>query len=303
MNKNYDDIFLARWLNDELTSKELEEFKSSPDFLLYQKIAEKSSELLPPPFNKEVIFSKIKSKIEKQKETKVRKLIPNWMIGAVASVAVLFVVFFFINQPTTYATKYGEQITITLPDNSKVVLNSKSEISFSEKNWKSNRKLNLKGEAFFKVTKGSNFTVKTDQGSVTVLGTQFNINTRKEFFDVQCFEGKVQAKTNKHQSILTQGKAFRKTKNSSPINYTITAKEPTWKEGESSFNNTSLKHVIVALQNQYNIKIDASKIDVNQKFTGSFTHKNIKVALQTVFVPMKIGTTFTKGKTVLLVKQ
>ena len=303
MNKNYDDIFLARWLNDELTSKELEEFKSSPDFLLYQKIAEKSSELLPPPFNKEVIFSKIKSKIEKQKETKVRKLIPNWMIGAVASVAVLFVVFFFINQPTTYATKYGEQITITLPDNSKVVLNSKSEISFSEKNWKSNRKLNLKGEAFFKVTKGSNFTVKTDQGSVTVLGTQFNINTRKEFFDVQCFEGKVQAKTNKHQSILTQGKAFRKTKNSSPINYSITAKEPTWKEGESSFNNTSLKHVIVALQNQYNIKIDASKIDVNQKFTGSFTHKNIKVALQTVFVPMKIGTTFTKGKTVLLVKQ
>lgn len=303
MDKNYDDIFLARWLNNELTSKELEEFKSSPNFLLYQKIADKSAELQAPEFNTEAVFSAIQSKINNTKETKVRKLIPNWAVGFVASIALLFGMFFFLNQPTTISTKYGEQVVVSLPDNSEIVLNSKSTISYSEKKWKKNREVTLKGEAFFKVAKGSDFTVKTNEGNVTVLGTQFNVNTRQNFFDVQCFEGKVQAQTKKHQSILTQGKAFRKIKNISPINYNITTKEPMWKQGESSFNNTSLKYVIIALQNQYNIKIDASKIDVNKKFTGSFTHQNLQTALQTVFVPMKIGTTFTEEKSVSLVKQ
>ena len=303
MDKNYDDIFLAQWLNNELTSKELEEFKSSPDFLLYQKIADKSAELEAPEFNKEAVFSSIQSKINNTKETKVRKLIPNWAVGFAASIALLFGMFFFLNQPTTIATKYGEQVVVSLPDNSEVVLNSKSTISYSEKNWKKNREIKLEGEAYFKVAKGSDFTVKTNEGTVTVLGTQFNVNTRENFFDVQCFEGKVQAQTEKHQSILTQGKAFRKTKNSLPENYNIIAEEPTWKQGESSFNNTSLKYVIIALQNQYDIKIDASKIDVNEKFTGSFTHKNLQIALQTVFVPMKIDTTFTEEKSVSLVKQ
>ena len=61
MNKNYDDTFLARWLNNELTSKELEEFEASSDFLIYKKIAEKSSELKPPSFNKEEAFKNIQS--------------------------------------------------------------------------------------------------------------------------------------------------------------------------------------------------------------------------------------------------
>jgi len=63
-----------------------------------------------------------------------------------------------------------------------VVLNSKSTISFNKTDWKNNRQLTLDGEAYFKVEKGSTFTVNTNNGSVTVLGTQFNVNSTRRFF-------------------------------------------------------------------------------------------------------------------------
>ena len=88
-----------------------------------------------------------------------------------------------------------------------------------------------------------------------------------------------------------------------PEKWTITEVEPSWKKGESTFKSIPLKYVINALKNQYKITLDTSKIDVNKKFTGSFTHHNLKIALQTVFVPMKIGVTFKDEKTILLYKQ
>ena len=302
MNINYDETFLARWINNELSSKEMEDFKNSPDFLIYQKIAEKSSEFKTPVFHKKEVYKNIQSSLNKETKTKVRPLFSKWMYAAAASVVVLFGLFFFLNQPTEITTGFGEQVAIRLPDNSEVILNAKSSISFNEKDWKFKRTVKLEGEAYFKVAKGKTFTVETLRGEVVVLGTQFNVHSKGDIFEVQCFEGKVHAKSKKHQSTLTQGKAFRDLKNTLPEEWTFKEQEPNWKNGESSFKSIQLKYVVKALENQYNLKINTSKIDLKKKFTGSFTHKNLNIALQTVFVPMKIGVTFTNEKTVTLVK-
>lgn len=303
MNKNYSETFLARWLNNDLTPNEKKDFEASDDFLLYKKIAEKSTALTPPEFNKEEVLKNIKSKINQNKETKVVSFIKPWMYGVAASVLMLFGLFYFLNLTEEYSTGIGKQLAIVLPDNSKVLMNANSTISYDEKNWDTNRTVKLKGEAYFKVEKGSTFNVKTKQGNVTVLGTQFNVKTDENFFEVVCFEGKVKAASLSHKSILTKGNAFRSIKDSLPEKWNIKAIEPSWKNGESSFKSTPLKYVIKALTNQYKIKINSSKIDVNKKFTGSFTHKNLQVALQTIFVPMKIGVTFKGEKNILLYKQ
>ena len=72
-----------------------------------------------------------------------------------------------------------------------MLLNSKSTITFNKHNWDTNRTLELNGEAFFDVEKGNTFTVKTSQGNVSVLGTEFNVNASVDFFRVSCYEGKV----------------------------------------------------------------------------------------------------------------
>lgn len=302
MDKNYPDTILARWLNNELTEEEKSNFEASEDFLLYKKIAEKSSELKPPKFNKDKIFKEVLNKTVLKKESKTIPLFKPWYAVA-ASILMLFGVFYFLNLSEKITTDFGEQLAITLPDNSKVMLNSKSKISYQKKNWSKNRVIKLEGEALFKVEKGSTFTVETQQGNITVLGTEFNVKTSKNLFEVICFEGKVKTEHQNQTNILTKGKAIRQIKNAETEKWTTEETAPSWVNGESSFNSMPLQFVIDAIENQYNITINASKIEVNKKFTGSFTHSNLEVALQTVFVPMKIGVIFKDDKTVLLVNQ
>ena len=170
------------------------------------------------------------------------------MYSVAASILVLLGIFYFLNQPEKYVSGIGEQLAIILPDNSKVILNANSTLSFNKNNWNENRNLNLNGEAYFKVEKGSDFVVETKEGKVTVLGTQFNVKTDTDFFEVICYEGKVKAETNTLNTILIKGDAFRKMKGSLPEKWMISAVEPSWKKGESSFKSVPLEYVIKALK-------------------------------------------------------
>ena len=138
---------------------------------------------------------------------------------------------------------------------------------------------------------------------MSVLGTQFNVNTKGSAFEIKCFEGKVNVKTSNHNRILTQGKAFRQLKDSTVEDYNIQETFPSWTQGESTFNSAPLSQVIIALEHQYNVKIDAVNIDNTQKFTGSFTHSNLNIALQTVFVPLRINTSKINTINIVLIKQ
>ena len=125
-------------------------------------------------------------------------------------VVTLGIYFAFFNNPETiFETLASEKISIELPDHSKVDLNAQSSIAFNSKNWKNNRAIKLNGEAFFKVAKGSVFDVKTKQGVVTVVGTQFNVKQRDNYFEVKCFEGIVKVIANDISKQLAAGETFQ----------------------------------------------------------------------------------------------
>lgn len=302
MKKEFDDTFLSRWLNNQLNDSELDEFKNHPDYALYQRIAMKSEELAVPTYNKEKLYSRVQKEISEPKKGKVRSLYTKLSIGVAASIAILFTVFQLFNSGTTYTTNYGEQMAVNLPDGSEVLLNSKSEISFNESTWSTNRMIELKGEAFFKVQKGSDFVVSTDKGSVTVLGTQFNVTTNDDLIEVSCYEGKVKVDSEKKVIFLTRGKAYRNI-NGISEEWEFKDNEPTWKNGESSFVSIPLKYVVEAIENQYSVQIDASKINSENKFTGAFTHESLHIALETVFQPLKIKATIVDKSRITLVKE
>ena len=303
MKQEYtNETFLAKWVANNLSPEELKRFQNSEDYHHFKAINDASQQLKTPDFNKSTVFNKIKREtFEKKKSNKVIKLIPTWLYGAVASIVLIVSFFYFNNKTTSFSTTYGEQRTISLPDNSKVYLSSNSKIEYAEKEWDTNRVLLLTGEAYFEVEKGKSFTVNTVEGSVTVLGTKFTVNSSNNFFEIQCFEGKVKVVSNNNSEIiLTKGKAHRIFNNESE-NWNFNQNAPSWINGESSFNNTPIKQVIIALEKQYKIKFDATNIDVNKRFTGTFTHNNINIALKTVFAPMKISYTLAKNSSVILI--
>ena len=305
MEKHYlDDTFLARWISGDLTKEELETFKKSKDYKDFKKINDGSQKLKVPAFNKQLALNKLREQLDNPKEkSKIVKLIPNWVYATAAIIVIALGIFNFIQPESRFQADFGEQLAVILPDNSKVQLNANSTLEFNKEIWEEKREVSLKGEAFFDVEKGESFKVLTSVGTIEVLGTEFNVIARKDYFEVQCHEGRVQVKSSTNQeAILTPGKAFRIV-NTEKEEWTFTETKPTWLQGETTFTNAPLAQVIKALENQFKVTIDASKIDTTQKYTGAFSHKSLKVALKTVFVPMSILYTIKDENNIFLVNK
>ena len=294
MQENY----LAKWLNNELSEEELASFKRSEEYASYQKIVRASDALEAPTFDMEKALGDFKSR-QLNKETKVIKMRPaQYLMRIAAAVTVLFAAtyFYIASLNETFSTEYAQRTEIVLPDASEVLLNAESKLSYSERKWDSERALSLEGEAFFKVAKGKKFTVTTDLGTVSVLGTQFNVESRKGFFEVTCYEGLVSVTYQGKEEKLPAGTSFlvvneRIVPVEAPLNSV-----PSWVNNESSFKSIPLTYVLNEFQRQYNIKVETKNVDLTQLFTGTFSNTNINLALQSISTPSQISYTLEKNK-------
>ncbi|MBT8297788.1 MAG: FecR domain-containing protein [Maribacter sp.] len=286
MQENY----LAKWLNNELTEAELAEFKNSDEYASYQRILETSSTLEAPSFNMDNAFEAVQNRRTLQ-EPKVVRLKPFKRFLRVAAAVTLIMVgsYFYLNTLTeNIATQYAENKEVVLPDSSEILLNADSKITYSEKNWDKDRNVSLEGEAFFKVAKGKRFTVSTAHGTVAVLGTQFNVENRKGFFEVTCFEGLVSVTFNSKETKLPAGTSFMVIDGKVIETEKPNTTAPTWVNNESTFKSIPLKYVLDEFQRQHNITVETQNIDINKLFTGTFSNTNTDLALQSISVPSQI---------------
>ncbi|MDP5060992.1 MAG: FecR domain-containing protein [Maribacter sp.] len=292
------DNYLAKWLNDELTEAELAEFKKSEAYETYQKIKDSSARLESPEFDMDKAWESIdQNKVVD--ETKVFILSPFKRFLRVAAVVAILLAgsFFYLNSLNeSFSTEYAENQFITLPDTSEVILNAESDLAFNKNKWDTNRNVDLKGEAYFRVAKGKKFTVETSQGLVKVLGTQFNVESRENFFEVTCFEGLVSVTVNGEETKLPAGNSLMTIAGNSTISKTIVNGGPSWLTKESSFTSIPLHYVMDELQRQYNIEVATDDIDTTQLFTGSFTNENLELALKSISAPLKIKYTLEENK-------
>lgn len=286
--ENENETYLSDWLANKISNEQLKELVSEDDFLAYQKLKSALEDFTVSNPDLDKNFDAIKQKWTTQKAKKPAKVIPLWRYAGVAAAVLLFVglfqMFYFSNAEET---SFGISKNITLPDDSKVTLNAKSKLSYPNL-FQFNRTLNLEGEAFFEVQKGKTFTVETSLGCVKVLGTKFNVNAYKDYFEVICYEGKVRVESKGKIAILTPSESIRFYDHTVENWAETNAVKPSWISGESEFKNVQVKYVIDKFQNQYNINIDFPKNKENIKFTGTFTHKNIETALKSICIPLNL---------------
>lgn len=283
-----DEDFLARWIADDLSEEELSGFKTSDVYKEIMAIDDAAKSLSVTEIDVEKALSLVTIKNQNsQKENKVKRL---WVFSAAAAcIAILFVAYTYFYGTKTYSTGIGEKETVLLADGSIIALNANSTLSYKRFNWEEDRAVDFDGEAFFDIKSGKDFTVNTNKGTVSVLGTQFNINNRKDL-KVQCYEGTITFKpmnANLSALELTQGMEIQ------VVNGKIHQKEisqstPDWRNGYSSFSEQPLSEVLDELMLQYPVEFKWNSIDVNRKFTGNFTHNNLENALKTTMEPMGI---------------
>ena len=294
---------ILKWFNNDLSKQELDDLKQSEDFKTLEKIKHYSAQMQAPKVEAQQALEAFKNRKLTKTEPKVIPLHFKTFFKVAAMVIVLLGVsyFAFFNNTTNFTTQIAETETLQLPDQSEVILNAKSSLSYNKKTWDDHRDLTLDGEAFFKVSKGQKFTVTTDAGIVQVLGTQFNVKERDHYFEVICYEGLVSVTHNNNTVKLSKGKGFKVVNGDIELIDSDTTTTPSWLQAESSFNKIALQEVIAELERQYDVTIKATAIDITQLFTGTFTHNNLNTALQSITIPLKISFKI-EGKTVTFYK-
>ncbi|OYQ37655.1 hypothetical protein CHU92_07815 [Flavobacterium cyanobacteriorum] len=275
-----EDTKLARWLNNEMDEAELKAFAATPEYETYCKIRDYSAGLTVPDGDLDGLYKKIMLRRQKQvNKIRLSAIIPR--IAAILVIAVCLTWFFYINRTITQIASAGKRIEFVLPDKSDVLLNSGSEVSFKPNRWENERKIVLRGEAFFKVSKGEVFDVETALGTVTVVGTQFNVKARDNRFEVTCFEGKVKVVYRSEIVYLLQGEsvAFEDGKAIAiPDNDDI--RQPGWITFETTFTSERPENIIRELERQYNVAIKLEGKPEGSLFTGTIPMDNIDTALE-----------------------
>ena len=186
---------------------------------------------------------------------------------------------------------------ITLPDNSHVWLNQYAKISYDSETG-NERKTTLFGEAFFEVKKDSlhRFVIATKHGTITVLGTSFNVNSNDSVSCVSVNTGKVRLVNSKDSMLLSRGETatIRQTEISgvkkSDLNYL------SWKTGEFVFENSSLQEVIKCLNTYYKNRFASSNIDC--RVTARFKNNTIEEIAETLSLICGCKIKY-QGKTIL----
>ncbi|SNR15723.1 FecR family protein [Tenacibaculum jejuense] len=276
---------IKKWLDHSLTPEEFENFKALED---YDELIRISNSLKQFKSTEDIDQNKVlQSVITSDKKTKKFNF-----INVFTKIAAIFVVafgtyyFLFNENNTTISTGYADKTTTTLPDASVVELNAVSSIDFNRKSWKNNREVKLKGEAFFKVAKGSTFKVITDQGIISVLGTEFNVKVRNNTFQVICYEGSVSVDFNGTSAKLSPGDSFK----SGLLNKQNTKQTlPSWMKNESEFSSEPFIEVIKEFERQYNVNFKINNINTQQLFTGKFNHKDLNLALNSITLPLDLS--------------
>lgn len=105
----------------------------------------------------------------------------------------------------------SEVLHDTLSDGSVVVLNKESELIYPSRFKGDQRKVQLKGEAFFTVTpdKQKPFTIDVDSITVTVVGTSFNIRQAANRTDIIVETGLVRVQDGNTTTELKAGERLR----------------------------------------------------------------------------------------------
>lgn len=285
---------LHKYLNNEISDEELKTLQESETGREFLKIAENTAHFNTPGFDKEKLWENLSNKtVNKPKVISLFKY--KSLLKYAAMLALIITGYFYVSSLDASVTSgLAEKRTTTLPDNSEVVLNAESKIVYNRKSWNKKRRLSLHGEAYFKVAKGKKFDVETNLGTVSVLGTQFNVQSRENRFMITCYEGLVEVSFNNQSLQLPAGNKVIIENGEISAQNQISINNPSWILDESTFYNTEFKLVINELKRQYAIQVNLESVNNSQRFTGAFTHTNLEDALKTITQPLQL--TYTIGE-------
>ena len=188
--------------------------------------------------------------------------------------------FFEFNSPAWTRTQF------ILPDGTKGWLNSNSSLSYSSDIVR-DRQVFLTGEALFEVNSDDNpFLVKTEEATLTVTGTRFNVTSydNEDYIEVVLDDGNLLFSGNKNNIQFNMSPSDKVVYSKKlgdishdrvdPIKYTA------WTEGMLVFRNDPVDVVARRLERWYNIDIELQgNLSDDMKLRATFIDESLEEVL------------------------
>lgn len=196
-----------------------------------------------------------------------KKKILGWSVAASLALLILSSIWYWNRDLgwDEYITGNGETLQLVLSDNSQILLNANSSIRWNA-DWqkKGKREIELTGEAFFDIAHMEEvpLEVKSENASIHVLGTSFNVREDVLGTDVYLHNGRIKLDLNPGsekptEMLMTSGDRVTKARNS--IDYEkyigVSKQEAaSWTEGELKFIDQPLGEILIRLGGIYGKK-------------------------------------------------
>ena len=223
-------------------------------------------------------------------DAKIRRRNRRSVAGAFAAVCLPLVALCL----TAFAELYGwghEPVMRSVQVPAGVTLNACSELRYPERFARRRREVRLvRGEAFFEVAHDASapFTVETDDVSVEVLGTKFNVNAYdKEVTTVYLKEGKVRltervtGRQNRYLMAPDEMLAVdRNARTCRAVRPAGKSAPEAWLHNNYAFTNAPLEDVVEFLERHYAVEIEVADARILQySYTMEFYNETIDEVL------------------------
>ncbi len=253
------------------------------DYDALQNTWDVTAESSQPSADVDAAWDRLERRLSLNKRKKARIV---FLRTAVAASIVLAMVLVF--RPTGPSERIvlanaGEQITSTLDDGSQVQLNSDTRLAWSYSG--DIRQVSLSGEAFFDVaTSDTPFIIQTENATVEVLGTQFNVLDRGYQTEVFVEEGRVSVSNASGSVILVAGESAVSRPDTGVAKDSLqTSATLAWRAGGFGFVRSPLANVVAELERRFGVTIAIENEElITRSVTATFPELDIRTVLESV---------------------
>ncbi len=203
----------------------------------------------------------------------------------------------------------GCEYYVELSDGTKVWLNAASELSYPVSFNAVERDVELRGEAYFEVTKSEvPFVVKTGNMDVRVFGTAFNVMAYADESDVEVTleEGSVRIHADDKEALLSPGQqaVFEKTGSILQVKKVDTEIYTGWRSGEFLFEGESLERVGRKLARWYDMEIVVDSVLRHRSLNGSLKrYESIREFLDVLELTNEVKVNYREDRVEILSKK
>ncbi|MGB0347739.1 MAG: FecR family protein [Balneolaceae bacterium] len=287
---NDPDLILAKTLGAAIDSGSSFSEINDPllDMLLLYKENERSTTFISTSIS-DSIWTQIEAETKKQ-PAKITPLFArpstfSWASAAVILIAAFIGIYWITLQPQLeLVAESGPEIeVITLDDGTTVTLRPYSRLHRNS-SLRNTRSYTLDGEAFFDVVTNPNepFSVDGEQGTVTVLGTRFNLSTWGKKATVYLEEGKISFTSNLtgDELVLSPGQSSQVQEGSIELLAQASAEQFTdWISNIIVFNGNSPEEVIYEINQHFGVTINIDQLQNRTGIDGSLQLESINQTL------------------------